>query len=99
MPQNATWVTTPELYSTEMRTVGHSTCVAISKFGSFAAPYLVISSASDVTVGIVLCVMNVVGAVAANFLPDTTGRNKMLLLPALSYIYVPAEYVFAFNKI
>eukprot|EP01032_Pedospumella_encystans_P012867 gene12867-14852_t len=69
---NATWVTTPELYSTEMRTVGHSTCVAISKFGSFAAPYLVISSASDVTVGIVLCVLNITGAVAANFLPDTT---------------------------
>jgi len=72
---NATWVTTPELYSTEMRTVGHSTCVAISKFGSFAAPYLVISSASDVTVGIVLCAMNVIGAVAANFLPDTTNMK------------------------
>lgn len=67
-------MTTPELYSTEMRTVGHSTCVAISKFGSFSAPYLVISSASNVTVGIVLCVMNVIGAIAANFLPDTTSK-------------------------
>lgn len=69
-------MTTPELYSTEMRTVGHSTCVAISKFGSFSAPYLVISSASDVTVGIVLAAMNLVGAIACNFLPDTTGKNN-----------------------
>jgi len=72
---SATWVTTPELYSTEMRTVGHSTCVAMSKLGAFCAPYLIISSASDVTVGIVLCVMNVIGAVAANFLPDTTNME------------------------
>ena len=76
--QSATWVTTPELYSTEMRTVGHSTCVAMSKLGAFCAPYLIISSASDVTVGIVLCVMNVIGAVAANFLPDTTSKNLWL---------------------
>ena len=76
--QSATWVTTPELYSTEMHTVGHSTCVAMSKLGAFCAPYLIISSASDVTVGIVLCVMNVIGAVAANFLPDTTSKNLWL---------------------
>lgn len=67
-------MTTPELYSTEMRTVGHATAVAFSKFGAFAAPFMVISSASNVTVGIVLCVMNIMGAVASNFLPDTTGE-------------------------
>jgi hypothetical protein len=66
-------VTTPELYSTDMRTVGHAMCVAFSKFGAFCSPFMVISSASNVTVGIVLCAMNVIGAVAANFLPDTTG--------------------------
>ena len=71
--QNSTWVTTPELYSTDMRTVGHATCVAFSKIGAFCVPFMVISSASNVTVGIVLCVINIAGAIAANFLPDTTG--------------------------
>jgi hypothetical protein len=75
LTQNATWVTTPELYSTDMRTVGHATCVAFSKLGAFAVPFMVISPASNVTVGIVLCIMNVIGAVASNFLPDTTGMN------------------------
>lgn len=65
--------------------MGHSTCVAISKFGSFSAPYLVISSASNVTVGIVLCVLNVIGAIAANFLPDTT--SELLSDCALTIIY------------
>ncbi|KAJ1436417.1 hypothetical protein B484DRAFT_477665 [Ochromonadaceae sp. CCMP2298] len=39
----ATWVVTPELLSTELRTVGHGSCYAISKMGSFLAPYLVVS--------------------------------------------------------
>mgnify|MGYP003709178349 CR=1 FL=1 len=66
-------MTTPELYSTDMRTVGHATAVALCKLGAFFAPFMVVSSASNVTVGIVLCVMNVIGAVACNMLPDTTG--------------------------
>ncbi len=52
----------------------------MSELGAFCAPYLIISSASDVTVGIVLCVMNIIGAVAANFLPDTTGTFFFLLI-------------------
>ena len=56
-----------------MRTVGHASCVAVSKIGAFCVPFMVISNASDVTVGIILCTVNVIGAIAANFLPDTTG--------------------------
>ena len=71
-PQVATWVTTPELLSTEMRTVGHSSCTAVSKLCSFLAPYLIISSLSYFSIGLVLGLLNVIAAVAANLLPETS---------------------------
>lgn len=68
-------MTTPELYSTEMRTVGHAFCVAASKIGAFFSPFLVISSAPAPVVGLVLGLMNLVGAVACNFLPETKSKS------------------------
>jgi hypothetical protein len=74
-----------------MRTVGHATCVAFSKLGAFACPFMVISPASNVTVGIVLCVMNVVGAVASNFLPETTGTKISVLSVTCDSVFEPAN--------
>jgi hypothetical protein len=72
-PQNATWVTTPEQYSTEMRTVGHASCVALSKSGAFLAPFMITSTLSNVSVGTILCGVNLVGALAALQLVETSG--------------------------
>jgi len=71
---SATWVATPELHSTRLRTVGHASCFALSKLGAFASPFLVTSHASNATVGVVLALMNVIGAVACRFLPETGGK-------------------------
>lgn len=71
--QVATWVVTPELFSTETRTMGHSSCTAVSRIGSFLASFVVISSLNYTAVGCILGVLNVLAAVAAHFLPDTSG--------------------------
>jgi len=71
---SATWVMTPELYSTSMRTVGHSLCFALSKAGAFCSPYLVSSNASPATVGIALGISCIIGATSAMFLPETKGK-------------------------
>jgi len=70
---NATWVTTPEQYTTEMRTVGHASCVAWSKVGAFAAPFVVSSPLPAVLVGILLCGGNLIGALACTTMPETLG--------------------------
>lgn len=71
----ATWVTTPELFSTEMRTVGHASCAAISKIGAILAPFLVISQAEPIIVAIIIGSMSASAAFIANTLPETSGRK------------------------
>lgn len=81
LPQNykvATWVVTPELFSTETRTMGHASCTAVSRVGSFFASFVVISSLNYAAVGCILGVLNVLAAVAAHMLPETSGN---FLLP------------------
>ncbi|KAJ1422890.1 major facilitator superfamily domain-containing protein [Ochromonadaceae sp. CCMP2298] len=72
---SATWVTTPEMFPTSLRTVGHASCFALSKAGAFCTPFLVNSSLSGQAVGTVLCAVNLVGAAAASFLPETKGTR------------------------
>lgn len=63
---------TPELFPTEVRTMGHSTCTAVSKLASFCAPYLVLSDrVSLVGIGCILGVMNLLAAGCAMLLPET----------------------------
>lgn len=68
-----TWVMTPELYNTEMRTVGHAAAVSISKFGAFVAPYVVVSDLSVLSVGVIFSICNIIGAIAVSLLPETKG--------------------------
>jgi hypothetical protein len=70
---NATWVLTPELYSTEYRTFGHAVCVVNSKIGAFISPYIVISSASIPAVATILGIANGIAALFAYTLPETAG--------------------------
>ena len=73
--QVATWVVTPELFSTELRTMGHSSCTAVSRVGSFFTSFLVVSNLDFATIGVVLGLLNLVTALAAHLLPDTTGES------------------------
>lgn len=74
--QNTTWVSTPELYPTEYRTVGHASCVSFSKIGALLSPYIVISSLSPMVVGVILGIVNVVAAISSWNLPETTGTSS-----------------------
>ncbi len=52
--QCVTWVMTPELFSTQARTVGHASAIALSKIGALLAAFVVASQMSYVTVGVIL---------------------------------------------
>eukprot|EP01031_Cornospumella_fuschlensis_P031901 gene31901-38569_t len=58
---NATWVHTPELYPTSLRTFAHSLCTCFSKMGSFLCPFLV-TPLPLLTVAIILGACNCVAA-------------------------------------
>jgi hypothetical protein len=70
----ASWVATPELYPTEMRATGHSVCVAWSRVGGFTTPYLVISSTSNLVVGLIIGLFCIIIGLATMKLPETTGK-------------------------
>lgn len=70
-----TWVVTPELYTTEVRTMGHSVGASWSKLGAFLAAYLVVSDISDFGLGFTLAIMNLIAALAALCLPETAGKQ------------------------
>eukprot|EP01038_Epipyxis_sp_PR26KG_P007600 gene7600-10349_t len=72
---SATWVTTPELYCTESRTTGHASCTSISKVGALLSPYFISSSATALTIGIVMCILNCVAAFSSHLLPESTGHT------------------------
>ena len=72
---NSTWVSTPELYPTKFRTIGHAVCIAMSKIGAFLCPYLVISNLSVFTVSGVLAVMNILAAISVIYLKETSGKR------------------------
>ena len=69
----STWVTTAEIYSTEIRTSGHSVANALGRCGAFASPYLVRTSIPISSVGVIMLVINLVTAFSASRLPETKG--------------------------
>jgi len=83
---NGTWVITPELYRTEFRTFAHALCVACSKLGAFSAPYVIYSNIPIATVGIILCIGNLIASLASYLLPETKG--KVILLIYLVYAHL-----------
>lgn len=84
--QNSTWIITPELYNTELRTFGHSLCTTWSKVGSFMSPFVVISSIPPFAVGAILCALNCCAALAAWCLPETSGESVSHYIPMPSLI-------------
>lgn len=78
--QVGTWVATPELFPTELRATGHSSCAAISKLCSFFAPYLVSSALSYAAVGWILGILSFAAAAVAHTLPETSKGDTCLCL-------------------
>ena len=72
---------TPELYPTEYRTFAHAMCVSASKIGAMLSPYIVISSLDPFVVGLILGLVNIIAAVSAWSLPETTGELGMISSP------------------
>lgn len=69
-----TWVATPELLVTEIRSTGHAVCNALARVAAFAAPYMILSSLSSMKCGLILGFFNLLGAAAAYMLPETADQ-------------------------
>jgi MFS family permease len=70
---SATWVATPELYSTEHRGTGHAVCSAAARVGAFFSPYFVVSALSIELIALSLGGISVLTALVVWFLPETAG--------------------------
>ena len=70
----AIWVSTPELYPTEIRASGHAAANCMARIGAFFSPYAAESQhLSRLGIGIIIGVLNIFGVFAAYFLPETAG--------------------------
>ncbi len=70
-----TWVVTPELYKTEIRGTGHSSCNAFTRIGAFLSPFVVQSQLSNASVGTILFIINCIGIIVSMLIPETIGRD------------------------
>jgi len=76
MVANSTvWVTTPELFRTELRASAHSFCNAFARIGAFLCPFVVESKLSNYSVGLIILAVNMVATITSTTIPDMTGRD------------------------
>ena len=73
-----TWVMTPELYDTHLRTMGHSVGLVVSKLGAGLSPFTVSSSLSPVSLGIIFGIVNIIASGASIFLKETFVNNDQV---------------------
>ncbi|CAM9828892.1 unnamed protein product [Scytosiphon promiscuus] len=69
------WVITPELYPTEIRSTGHAMSNAFARMGAVGASYWVASSFSNFGIAVLLCFVGVVGAITGQALPSARRHN------------------------
>ncbi len=65
------WIQTVEIFSTDIRSTGHSATNAMSRIGGFMSPYLVSGQWSFSTIAFVMIVLHFVIALCAALLPET----------------------------
>ena len=70
----ATWVSTAEVLSTEIRTTGHSTANAIGSISGFFSPYVVSATTPFGTISLVILFLSVATAFFVMHLPETKGK-------------------------
>ena len=66
-----TWVVTPELFKTQSRATMHSLLSCIARLGAAISPYVVVSNIPNVTIAIILGIVNALCALAAFLLRET----------------------------
>lgn len=72
----AVWVSTPELYPTEIRASAHSAANCMARVGAFLSPFVAESQhLSFLGIGLIVGAVNLFGAGAAYFLPETAGLS------------------------
>ena len=66
------WIVTAEIFSTDIRSTGHSATNAVARLGGFCSPYLV-GNTSFRAIAFVMLVAHLVVAFCASRLPETKG--------------------------
>lgn len=72
---STSWLTTAEVYNTNIRATGGSFANTLARIGGFLSPYLVASQLSRFAVGGVTAGVAILATVAVWQLPETTGRH------------------------
>jgi MFS family permease len=70
-----TWVSTAEIFTTDVRGTGHSTANAVARIGSFICPYIVQGRFPLPVVGILMLVTHTFTIFCVSILPETKGRD------------------------
>jgi MFS family permease len=70
-----TWVSTAEIFPTDIRATGHSAANAVARIGGFICPYVIAPSTSIVTVGLSMFGMACFTTICCWNLPETQGRG------------------------
>lgn len=73
---SATWVITPELFTTELRSSGHSIANCMARVGAFIVPFIINSKQlTHLHVSIILSIICGIATITSFFLPETAGRD------------------------
>lgn len=67
------WISTAEIFTTDIRSTGHSATNAVARIGGFISPYVVSGNASFQLIGAVFLAVHVGAALCALQLPETKG--------------------------
>lgn len=68
-----TWISTAEIYPTEIRSTGHSATNAVARLGGFVMPYILSGVASLQNIGFIMLFIHICTALSASCLPETKG--------------------------
>eukprot|EP00547_Thalassionema_nitzschioides_P007245 CAMPEP_0194221570 /NCGR_PEP_ID=MMETSP0156-20130528/30878_1 /TAXON_ID=33649 /ORGANISM="Thalassionema nitzschioides, Strain L26-B" /LENGTH=603 /DNA_ID=CAMNT_0038952015 /DNA_START=98 /DNA_END=1909 /DNA_ORIENTATION=- len=69
-----TWVSTSEIFTTEIRATGHGAANAMARLGGFFVPYIITAGAPLSWVGIILFLVSIWTALISWQLPETAGK-------------------------
>ena len=72
------WVSTAEIFNTEMRGAGHSSANALARIGAFFCPLVVENDSSLVRLGVLMLLMHSFTAFCVSMLPETMDREMGL---------------------
>lgn len=72
---SCTWVTTAEMFGTEVRTTGHSSANAMARLAGIIAPFIIQSNIPLPIVGFILLCIHAITVAIVSQLPETKGKE------------------------